>query len=134
MTDGLSAVNVANAWLNTLRATSTSYAAAYIELHLASPGAAGTFSTSVGSTVRQVANFAAAGANGTLQTMTMSTTTTAWTNGAATETLTDISLWTAASGTTTFLISLPLTVSKPWASGDTFTLNTLALSLSPIAA
>ena len=130
MADGLSAVNVANAWLNTLRATSTSYAAAFIELHLTSPGSAGTFSTSVGSTVRQVANFAAAAAG----VMTMSTTTTAWTNGGATETLTDISLWTAASGTVTFLISLPLTVSKPWASGDTFTLNTLSLTLTPLAA
>jgi hypothetical protein len=129
MADGLSAVNVANAWLNTLRATSTSYAAAFIELHLTSPGSAGTFSTSVGSTVRQVANFAAPSAG----VMTMSTTTTAWTNGGATETLTDISLFVTASAGT-FLISLPLTVSKPWASGDTFTLNTLSLTLTPLAA
>jgi hypothetical protein len=129
MADGLSAVNVANAWLNTLRNTAAQFAASYIELHLAGPGSAGTFSTSVGSTVRQVANFAAAAAG----VMTMSTTTTAWTNGGATETLTDISLWSAASAGT-FLISLPLTVSKPWASGDTFTLNTLSLTLTPIAA
>jgi len=129
MADGLSGTNVANAWLNTLRNVSCQFAAAYIELHLTSPGSAGTLSTSVGSTVRQVANFAAASGG----VMTMSTTTTAWTNAGATETLTDISLWTAASAGT-FLISLPLTVSKAWASGDTFTLNTLSLTLTPIAA
>jgi hypothetical protein len=129
LADGMSAVNVANAWLNTLRNVSCGFAAAYVELHLTSPGSAGTVSTSVGSTVRQVANFAAASAG----VMTMSTTTTAWTNGGATETLTDISLWSAVTAGT-FLISLPLTVSKPWASGDTFTLNTLSLTLTPLAA
>jgi hypothetical protein len=42
-------------------------------------------------------------------------------------------LWTAPSGGT-YLMSLPLTTAKPWANGDTFNLNTLTLTLAPLAA
>jgi hypothetical protein len=51
-----------------------------------------------------------------------------WTNGGTSETLTDISVWTASSGGT-FLFSVALTTSKAWTSADQFTLSTLGVSL-----
>jgi hypothetical protein len=50
-----------------------------------------------------------------------------------TETITDISVWSAATSGT-FYWSAPLAVSKTVANGDTLTLNTCGLSLSPLAA
>lgn len=129
MTDGLSTVNVANAWLNTFRNTSCSFTAVYVELHTATPGANGTQAVSAGSGTRLQATFAAASAGQ----LTLSSAIGPWTNAGTTETLTDIALWTAATSGT-FLGSLPLTVSKPWASGDTFNLNTLTVQLTPLAA
>ena len=128
MTDGLSTVNVANAWLNTLRNTSCAFTAVYVELQTGSPGASGSTATSVGSPTRLQATFSAASSGQLALTAAIGP----WTNGGTTETLTDIALWTAASGGT-FLMSLPLTTAKPWASGDTFTLNTLTLTLAPLA-
>jgi hypothetical protein len=129
VTDGLSTVNVANAWLNTLRNVSTQFAAVYVELHTNSPGASGSTATSAGSSTRLQATFAAA-ASGQLA---LTAAIGPWTNGGTTETLTDLALWTAATGGT-FLMSLPLTVAKPWSTSDTFTLNTLTLTLAPLAA
>lgn len=129
MTDGLSTTNVANAWLNTLRNNAAQFAAVYVQLATTSPGASGTTGISVGSPTRLQASFSPASGGQ----LSLSSAVGPWTNGGTTETLTDISLWTAASGGT-FLMSLPLTTSKPWANGDTFTLNTLTLTLAPLAA
>lgn len=129
MTDGLSTVNVANAWLNTFLATSCSFSGVYVQLHTASPGANGTTAVSAGTATRIHAGFATA----TGGVLALSSAMGPWTNAGFNETLTDVSLWTAASGGT-FLVSLPLTVTKPWASGDTFTLNTLTIQIVPLAA
>lgn len=132
MAEGLSPTLVSN-WLNTLRAAGAAYgpvAAEYVQLHTANPGAAGTTAISVGSTTRVVCTHAASSAGSALA---LTGTNPAWTNGGTSETITDISVWTAITGGT-FLFSVALTASKAWASADTFTLSSLGLSLSPQAA
>jgi hypothetical protein len=131
MAEGLSTALVSN-WLNTLRAAGAAFGpvtATYAQLHTANPGAAGTTAGSVGSTTRVVFTHAASSAGSALA---LTGTNPAWTNGGTSETLTDISVWTAASGGT-FLYSVALSAGKAWASGDTFTLTSLGVSLSPQA-
>lgn len=127
MADGLSVANLANAWLNTVRGTSFSIGATWAQLHIGTPGANGTSNLSA-VTTRQQVTFAVA-ANGALA---LATTPQAW-NMTANETITDISIWSANSSGT-FYWSAPLTVAKTVANGDTLTLNTCGLSLSPLAA
>lgn len=132
MAEGLSTTLVSN-WLNTLRAAGAGFgpvAAQYAQLHTANPGAAGTTAISVGSTTRVIFTHAASAAGSALA---LTGTNPAWTNGGTSETITDISVWTASSGGT-FLFSVALTLSKPWASADTLTLSSLGLSLAPQAA
>ena len=126
--DGL-AVASANSMLNALRNVAWASTGTYIELHTASPGAAGTTSVSVGSTVRLSATYSAA-ASGQIQ---LSGSVGPWTNGGTTETITDVAIWTASTAGT-FLWSAPLTVQKAWASGDTLTLNSCTLQIIPLAA
>lgn len=127
MADGLSTVNLANAWLNTINNTSFSISATWAQLHIGSPGASGTANLSA-VTTRQQISFATA-ANGALA---LATTPQAW-SMITNETITDISIWSANSSGT-FFWSAPLTVNKTVANGDTLTLNTCGLSLSPLAA
>lgn len=135
MTVGLSAVNLANAWLNSMRGggngvTFTAPATLFVQLHTADPGSAGT--TAVSSTTTRVAlTFAAASAasmaaNGTLP----SWATWAGTNG---EVVTHISVWSASSAGT-FYFSAALTASKTVNTGDTLNLTSLTFALTPIAA
>lgn len=127
MAEGLSTTLVSN-WLNTLRAAGAAFgpvAATYVQLHTANPGAAGTTAVSAGSSTRIAATFSASSAGSALA---LSGSVGPWTNGGTSETLTDISVWTASSAGT-FLFSVALTASKAWASADTFTLNTLGVSL-----
>lgn len=127
MAEGLSTTLVSN-WLNTLRAAGAAFgpvAAQYAQLHTANPGAAGTTAISAGSSTRVIFTHAASSAGSALA---LTGTNPAWTNGGTSETITDISVWTASSGGT-FLFSVALTASKAWASGDSFTLNTLGVSL-----
>jgi len=56
-----------------------------------------------------------------------------WTNGGTTETITHISVWDAVTAGN-FLYSVLLTASQAWVLGNTFTLNTLGVSLTPLAA
>ena len=126
--DGL-AVASANSMLNALRNVSWTSTGTYIELHTASPGAAGTTSVSVGSTVRLSATYSAASGGA----IALSGAVGPWTNGGTTETITDVAVWTASTAGT-FLWSAPLTVQKAWASGDTLTLNSCTLSIVPLAA
>ncbi|HEY9375178.1 phage tail fiber protein [Streptomyces sp.] len=130
MAEGLSTTLVSG-WLNTLRSGGASYTntATWIQLHTANPGAAGTTATSAGSTTRLQATFSASSSGSALA---LSGSVGPWTNGGTSETLTDISVWTASSGGT-FLFSVALSASKAWSSGDTFTLNTLGVSLTPQA-
>lgn len=135
MTAGLSAANTANAILNAIRGTSAAAfgpkSTLFVQLHTSAgdPGANGTANVSVGSTTRQAANMAAASAGS--QSLTGSVT--AWTNGGTSETLAWISVWDAST-LGNFLYSVALTTPQAWASGNTFTLTSLSVALSPIAA
>jgi hypothetical protein len=134
VTVGLSAVNTANAWLNTLRGTSaatfTGVTTMFVQLHTADPGAAGT--TAVSSvTTRPALNFGAASAGSQSAIATLpSWTSWAGTNG---EVVTHISTWGAASAGT-FYYSAQLTASKTINTGDTLNLTSLTVALTPIAA
>lgn len=129
MAAGLSTVNLANAWLNTLRNTSFAASALYVQLHTADPGASGTSSVSVGSTTRPAVTLAAASDGAVSITGTLPT----WTNGGTSETITHITVWSAdTSGT--FYWSAALGQSKSWVASEGITLTTLGVSLSPLAA
>lgn len=132
MAVGVSTVNTANAWLNCIRnggATRTVVAGTFVQLHTGDPGASGTANISVGSTTRlTVSQSAASGGS-----MTISGTAGPWTNGGTSETISHISVWDASSAGN-FLYSAALSVNQAWASGNTFTLNTLTVSISPLAA
>lgn len=128
MTVGLSTVNVANAWLNVLRATTfTGITSTFVKLHIGDPGASAASNASAVTTRVAVTHSAAASGaiaiNGTNPSFSMTTT----------ETLTHISYWDASTSGN-FLWSAALTASKAVANGDTFTLNSSALSLTPLAA
>lgn len=115
----------ATAQLNVLAGTApTTYSTVYIQLHTAAPGSAGTTSISAGSTTRASATFGAA-SSGSISLSTQPT----WTNGGTSETITDISVWSAATSGT-FLFSAALTSSKAWASGDTLQLSSLTVSIT----
>lgn len=126
MAEGLSTTLVSNI-LNTLRSAGAAFGpvSTYAQLHTANPGAAGTTAISAGSTTRSAFTFAASSSGSALA---LTGTNPSWTNGGTSETITDISVWTASSGGT-FLFSVALTASKTWSSGDSFTLNSLGVSL-----
>jgi len=129
MTVGLSATNFANKALDVLSGTSfTAPAGAYFQVHTADPGAAGTNGVSAGDATRKSVTFSAASAGA----KAMNGTNPVWTNGGTSETLSHVSLWSASSAGS-FLLSGALTSSKAWASGDTFTLTSFSISLTPIA-
>lgn len=132
MTAGLATVATANAMLNGLRAGGAAFgppAGTYAQIHTGDPGAAGTSNVSVGSTTRSALAQSAASSGAIAE----SGTAPSFVNGGTSETLTHISVWSAATGGT-FLYSIALTSSKPWASGDTFTLTTCGIALAPLAA
>lgn len=123
MSDGFS-TTFANSLLNVLNgATASTYATIYVQLHTAPPGTSGGTSVSSGSTTRTSASFGSA-SSGTVSLTTQPT----WTNSGTTETITDISIWSAATSGT-FLFSCALSASKAWASGDTLQLSSLSVSI-----
>lgn len=126
--DGL-AVGLANSWLNTLQGTAYTQTTSYVQLHTGDPGAAGTANISAGDNTRKLATLASASAGA----IALSSMAAGWTNGGTSETITNITLWTLASAGV-FKLTITLTVSKAWASADTLALNTLTVSLTPIAA
>lgn len=127
---GLSTVNLANAWLNTLRNTSFVIANLYAQLHTGQPGAAGTSNVSAGSTARPAVSLAAA-ANGAIA---LTGTLPAWSNGGASETITHVSLWSSSTpGAGTFYVSGVLGVSKAWVSDEGLTLTVFGITLGPQA-
>lgn len=134
MAVGLSAVNTANAWLNTLRGTSaatfTAVTTLFVQLHTGDPGASGTANVS-SVTTRPSLNFGAASAGSQSAVATLpSWATWAGTNG---EVVTHISVW-GASSAGTFYYSAALTASKTVNTGDTLNLTSLTVALTPIAA
>jgi len=130
MARGLSAVNLANAWLNLLGGTAfTTPAGSFIGLHTGDPGANGTANVS-SVTTRPSATWAAASAGSKSINNTPSWTAWAGTNG---EVVTDISDW-GASSAGTFYFSVQLTTPKTVNTGDTLTLASMSVSLAPLAA
>jgi hypothetical protein len=100
----------------------------WVKLHTADPGGAGTTAAAGDTTRKQATTGASSGG-----TKTMTGTAGPWTNAATTETLTHISLWSASTAGT-FWRSLALTSSQAWVAGNTFTLTSLTLTVTPIAA
>lgn len=136
MAVGLSAVNTANAWLNTLRGTSaatfTAVTTMFIQIHTnaGDPGASGTSNVS-SVTTRPALNFGAASAGSQSAIATLPS----WTNWAGTngEVVAHVSTWGASSGGT-FYYSATLTLAKTVNTGDTLSVSSLTVALTPIAA
>lgn len=124
MTVGFAAAAV-NGWLDGTFATAT----CWTKLHTADPGASGATAAAAGDTSRKQNTMAAASGGSKSQTGTAGP----WTNGGTSETLSHISLWTASSAGT-FNASAALTTPQAWASTNTFTLTSLVISITPIAA
>jgi hypothetical protein len=130
MTVGISSANIATGWLNSLRGTTfTGLAGSFAKLHTADPGAAGATAAAVGSATRVTFAFAAPSGNA----IALTGTAPVWTNGGTSETLTHISVWDAVTAGS-FDYSIALTASQAWVSTNTFTLTSLTVSLTPIAA
>lgn len=132
MATGVSTANVGNKWLDAIRASGSTFtvvAGTYVKLHVGDPGSAGANNAAAGDTTRKsVAQNAASGGS-----ITISGTAGPWTNGGTSETISHISVWDAVAAGN-FLYSAALTSSQAWASGNTFTLNTLTVSVAPLAA
>jgi len=131
MTAGLSAANLANPWLSTMRNTSAASFTAptdlYIQCHTADPGASGTTAVSTGIATRTVADWAAPSAGSMALTATVSFSAT------GSDTITHISIWSASSAGT-FYYSAALSASKAVTNGDTLNLTAVTFALTPIAA
>lgn len=115
---------VANGWLDGTFATAT----CWIKLHVGDPGAAAGSNLGVGDATRKQATMAAASGGS----KAMTGTAGPWTNAGTSETLSHISLWTASSAGSVNGTA-QLTASQAWASGNTFTLNSLTIAITPIA-
>jgi hypothetical protein len=122
MTLGIS-VGSANTSLDSI------FAAVFAKLHVGDPGAAAATSPAAGDATRKACTMAAA-ASGS---KAMTGTAGPWTNVTTTETISHLSLWTAAT-VGTFLLSLALTTAQPWVNTNTLTLTSLTISYAPLAA
>lgn len=122
MTAGFAAATV-NAWLDTLDSGH------YAQLHTGDPGSAGTSNASA-ETTRKLWDFADASAGSKSAQGTMPSWAT-WSAGS--ETITHISVWSASSGGT-FKYSYALTASKSVTNGDTLSVTSHTVSITPIAA
>lgn len=122
MTTGLAAGPV-NSFLD------ATFGTTFVQLHTADPGAAGATAAAAGDTTRKAATMAAASGGS----KAMTGTAGPWTNGGTSETISHISLRSASTGGT-FNASAPLAVSQAWASTNTFSLSSLVIAISPIAA
>jgi hypothetical protein len=130
MTVGLSGANLANKWLDMLAGTAFTAPTVFaVKLHTADPGASGATAAAAGDTTRKSVTWSAASAGS----KAMSSMSGGWTNGGTSETLSHISMWDSTTAGN-FLASAALTSSQAWASGNTFSLTSLSISLSPIAA
>lgn len=124
MTTGLAAA-VVNGWLDGTFATATCWP----KLHTADPGAAGATAAAVGDATRKQATMAAASAGS----KAASASVGPWTNGGTNETLSHISLWSASTAGA-FNGSAALALSQAWANTNTFTLTSLSIAVTPLAA
>ena len=131
MAVGLSAVNTANAWLNTIRGTSaatfTAVTTMFLQCHTADPGASGTTAVSTGIATRSAFNMTAGSAGSASLVATVSFSATGG------DTITHISAWSASSAGT-FYWSAALAASKTVTNGDTLNITAITFALTPIAA
>lgn len=104
-----------------------SFSAPWVALHIGDPGATGTANPSAGSATRLAATMSTP----TDGVTSIVGTTGPWTNGGATETLSHVSLWSAASAGN-FLGSSALTTSVAWSSAGRFTLSALTITIEAI--
>lgn len=127
MADGLN-TTLANSILNNLtgNTTWTANSSLTAELHVGTPGAAGTSNPS-GNTTRNTLSYNAASSGS----ITLSSTPTAWTNATGAETLSDVAFWNQ---TPAFQWSAPMNSSHPWNLNDTFTLTSATVTITPLAA
>ena len=123
MTVGL-ASGVVNGWLDGTFATAT----CWVKLHTADPNT-GSTAAAAGDTTRKQATMASASGGS----KSASASVGPWTNGGTSETLSHISIWSASSAGT-FQGSAALTSSQAWANTNTFTLTSLSIAVTPIAA
>jgi len=130
VTVGLSAANLANKWLDMLAGTAFTAPTTFaVKLHIGDPGSAGASNAGAGDTTRKTVTWSAASAGS----KAMSSMSGGWTNGGASETLSHISMWDATSAGN-FLASAALTSSQAWANTNTFSLTSLTIAFTPIAA
>lgn len=124
---GLSTANLANKILDHLRGGTawTQPSGTYVQLHTGDPGSAGTANQSTVTT--RVRVFFAAAASGSIS---ETSTAPVWTM-TATETISHLSFWDALSGGNCLCTSQAATP-RAVISGDTVTLNTCTISLSPL--
>ena len=122
MTTGLAAGPV-NAFLD------STFGTTFVKLHTADPGAAGATAAAAGDTTRKAATMASASGGS----KAMTGTAGPWTNGGTSETVTHISLWSASTAGT-FNASAALAASQAWVSTNTFSLTSLSVAITPIAA
>lgn len=125
MTAGLASAK-ANSILNVYRATAFTAVSPFVKLHTGDPGAAGASNASL-NTTRNAATFAAP-SSGSMAISSIGT----W-SMTSSETITHISIWDASTAGN-FLESWALTGSVPVVNGSTFSLTTLTLAFTPIAA
>jgi hypothetical protein len=132
MTAGLVTVAYANKVLDHMHRAQASTAPAgnFVKLHTADPGAAATTAPS-SVTTRPAVSYSAA-ASGAIAAQATFPSWASWA-GTSPETETHISVWDASTAGT-FLFSVALTASKVVQTGDTLTLNSLSVSLAPLAA
>lgn len=130
MTVGLAGTNLANKWLDMLAGGAFTAPTVFaVKLHTADPGAAGTTAAAAGDTTRKSVTWNAASSGS----KSMASMSGSWTNGGTSETLSHISMWDSTTAGN-FLASAALTSSQAWANGNTFSLTSLSISLTPIAA
>jgi hypothetical protein len=116
------AVSVLNGWLD------AAWATPFIRLHTGDPGAAGAANGAAGDTTRQSITMGPAVGG-----VKAATSTPSWTNGGTSETIDSIGAHTAAVAGS-FIASGQLATPRPWAATDTFTLISLSISITPVAA
>lgn len=132
MAVGLSSANFADAVLDALSASTATLISSHVEMHTGDPGSAGTANIATVITGRQALTWGTK--TGTdPRSRPIAATFPSWTGSGTTQTISHLSVHNAVSAGT-FRFSAALTTSKSVAASDTFTLNSLSMSYTPIAA
>jgi hypothetical protein len=130
MTAGLSAVNLANKWLDMLSGTAfTAPAASYVVAYIGDPGAAGTNNT-ITSITRQAVTWSAAATG--VKTISNSPTWTSW-SFTSPSAITHLSFWDASSAGN-FLFSVAVAQAQTVVTGNNLVVSPASILFSPVAA